>query len=134
MKMNMKKLNEIEKEFDEMINRMYSRTQKLGDAADLDLLVSGKDVLEVKRTKYPDCATEHFLYITKGKKNLILWGAGHGGRGDVYGRVIKLPLDEISYDGGAITIPEIHFNLFFNLKEKSHKKLYEAGLLVRQNG
>ena len=117
------------KEFGDMFERRKSRTQILESPADLDLLVRGKDVLVVQRTNHPDCAPELFLYITKGKTNLILWGTGHG-RGDVSGRIIKLPLQNIIIDAGMIKIPDYSFNLFFNLNEGSYEKLYESGLLV----
>ncbi|MBI2559444.1 hypothetical protein HYW20_09040 [Candidatus Woesearchaeota archaeon] len=119
------------KEFDKMIHRRSSRTQRVEDIADLDLLVSGRDVLEVRRTNHPDYAPEYFLYITKGKKNLFLWGTGHGSKlGENYGRVVKLPLEEIDINGGAIKIPAYNFNIFFNLNENSYVKLREAGLLI----
>lgn len=123
------RIHNILDDFEKMRDRRASRTQKLEDLSDIDLLVSGKDVLEVQRTNYPDCAPEFLLYIIKGKKNLILWGADCGGRGDRYGRVIKLPLKEISINGSLLKIPNYTFNLFFNLKERSYIKLQEAGLL-----
>ena len=120
----------IIQEFSEMEQRREDRTQRLGSLDDLSLLVTGKDVLEVRRIDYPDCAPEHFLYILNGRNDLIVWGSGVGQRpGDERGRVVKLPLAEMNIANGVIQVPNYYFNIFFKLKERQRAMLQEAGLM-----
>ena len=72
--------------------------------------------------------SEYFLFMLKGNKHLILWGTGYGSRGEEYGRVVKIPIEQTNVQWGRIEVPDYN-SIFFNLKEKSYISLFNAGLL-----
>lgn len=121
------KLDFMEK-FDEALAKREKKVQVVETMKDLDLLNRFEDVLLVKRTKYPKVAPEYFLFAGKGKNNLILWGTSISSHGKNGGRVIKIPLTEISAGSSPLEIKD-YSNKYFDLKERSFSRLHDAGLL-----
>jgi hypothetical protein len=120
-------------EHNKALEKRVRRTQILDSYSDFELLRKGKDILRVKRTNFPKCTPEDFLFMAVGKSALILWGTGVGSQVDeYYVRVIKIPLfyfEDKAFEGGQIAVPDYTSGPFFELKEKSFTLLHDAGLL-----
>jgi hypothetical protein len=106
-----------------------SKTQAVESEKDIKLLIRGYDLISIRKSNSPQCVSETCLFIAKGKNNLILWATGLGsGHYDIFGRVIKLPLDKIKY-GNPLKVQEYDGNLFFNLNQRSFNMLHNSGLI-----